>query len=214
MTRARYIVPTLLCGWFSAVVMADIPTTQPLATTQPAVAIRPRQPVPAGWIKIENPTHHFFYFVPKNWRADGHSDAQVNFMIPDSQGHQIGQLMVECVLGCHEQTLEAVAAAQKAAMPKLQPNAKLVHDEMTQMGNRPAWMFVTQETQQGTMMTSRGPMKYVEKAEFTSWVAIEGQMYYYVNVFSQAQDYTRNIAFARRVVDTMEWTNIAPTTQP
>jgi hypothetical protein len=201
----------------ASLAQADVPAAPPtIATTRPTTrAMHAKKPVPKDWKRIENKTYHFYYFVPRTWKVDEHSDDLTNYIVSDAQGNQIGQVMVECPLGCHSATVEQAVKAQKEDDSKLNPGDKWISDEPTQFGDRDAWTYVTEKTEDGYVVSSKGVVSKVPtKMRFATWMSIDGQRYYEIHLFSEAVNYNRNAAFVQRMVGSLAWTAPPTTTQP
>jgi hypothetical protein len=199
----------------SVIANADVPTTNPTAV--PAPTTRPmhaKKPVPKDWVKFENGKGHFVYFVPRTWKAGRKSDEQTDFDFANHTRMEIAQVTVMAFTGCHQADVEELAKVTKEEEPKQQPTAKWIHDEMTDMGGRPAWMYVTEKPQQGIEIWNGVQRKIEIKMRTVIWTAIVGKDYYQVMLDSDGPNYARNMAFAQRVVDSMKWTDDAGTTQP
>ena len=201
----------LLVALLSIITLAADPTTKP--TTQPA-----KPPIPKAWLTIENKSNHFKYHVPPQWTKQQASDTVTVLDLPKPSAPSRGPGDIHighfiAVSGpCHTVTVEDDAKAFRASLPKDHPGAKIVKDEATELGGRPAWLFVYDSSVSVTVTTSRagGPptTSEIKKSVRTYEInTVQGKTLYYISFEGDMGTYTSALPTAQRVFDSLEWTN-------
>ena len=202
----------LLVALFSINTFAVDPTTKP--TTQPSA----KPPIPKAWLTIENKANHFKYRVPPQWTKAQSSDTVtvLDLPKPSAPPRGPGDIRVGRFIAisgpCHAVTVEDDAKAFRASLPKDHPGAKIVKDEATELGGRPAWLFVYDSPVSVMVTTSRngGPPinSEIKKSVRTYEInTVQGKTLYYISFEGDTGTYTSALPTAQRVFDSLEWTN-------
>jgi len=208
----------VLCG-FALVFVTALLTQRVLAadaTTQPATRPSVKAPIPKAWAMIENKTNHFKYRVPPQWSKQQSTDTATVLKLPEPTGNRspldlhVGRFVA--IAGpCHATTIEDDAKDFRSDLAKQQKDAKIVKDEATELGGRPAWLFIF-ETRVTMKMITSGPggqsTREIKKVIRTYEInTVQGKTHYYISFEADPNTYASNLATAQRVLDSLEWTN-------
>ncbi len=197
------ILSIALSGLFlSAAESTTRPATRPSASAK-------KKPIPKDWISIESP-RQFRFWVPKQWRQVGY-----NFTLPQASDGESPTFEVTLPT-CHASSVEEEAAIMRVKMPKDIPGIKIVKDEPTQLGGRSARLFVYEfshdqnaKTPDGGSITLHSSLRIYEV------ITVSGNnTWFFVDYFASPAAFNRGLPFAQKVIDSFEWLDTPPATQP
>ena len=196
--------------WVVSVFLAMVGGLAAAPATQPAVP-------PKDWVKVENATNHFTFYVPKAWQQNQKSDTAAAYVLPHTYPMHPSLFMV--VSGaCHASDVKTDADETRADFQTsiVAKGGKITRDQATTLGGQPAWAFevsvpylvppapprpgVTPSKSPGTKRTTK--VYEVLRAQ--------GNMHYIVTFEADAQFYTTGAAMMKKVLDTFTWAT--PTT--
>jgi hypothetical protein len=227
MRICRSIIAILLTiGASSIAAFAADPATRPAPSTQPATVAK-KEPIPKDWVKETNATYHFELSFPKKWEKNVTNQNQVAYLVfgpgaAKAPGLQAGPgpagepcIFVAVAGKCHRTTVEGYADEVRKAMPTDSPKGKILTDQAATIGDRAAWLFVTEAPVASGMIVVPGHPEQnhevVKKHKTYRLVTVDGDVLYDVSFTGEASAYTAALANAKKVIGTFTWT--APPTE-
>ena len=188
------------------------PTTKPAgpASTRPALTARPaapRRPVPANWLTVVNKANHFKYRIPPTWKVKSQSEVEAQYEIPGATPTDTTTITVQ-VAPCDASTAQEDSKQIKEIFEGKLPNSKIVKDQATTLGDKPAWTVVFERFNTTTRTSRRGnqPPQVTEiKSYFHNSMvtAVLGNVHYFVNFVGPHPD--KNQATIDQMLGSFEW---------
>lgn len=173
-------------------------------TTKPAKA-----PIPSSWLTKSNNTYHFHYRFPPQWVAAQQSDTTTVFKIGPATKVPPAHFVI-LVAPCHESTTEADAAELRKSIATDNPKAKIIKDQATTLGDKPAWLIAydNPQTMTITRRSGNGPPQTTQVQipwMFYQVSYVDGNLHYIVTFDGGAAPYAANLSAAQQVIDSFAW---------
>ena len=196
-------------GWVAGVVLVTVGGLAAVPATRPAT--QPAAP-PKDWVKVDNTTNRFAFYVPKAWEQNQKSDTTAAYFLPHTYAMHPSLFMV--VSGaCHASDVKKDADDSRAEFQTsiVAKGGKITRDEAATLGGQPAWVFELSVPYLVPPPPAR-PGSAASKSPGTKRTTrvyevlrAEGNLHYIVTFEADAQYYTAGLGPVKKVLDTFTW---------
>jgi hypothetical protein len=170
---------------------------------------QPPAGIPANWVLYDNKKFHFKFWAPADWKPTQNGPDGILLApatLQTSLGGSDGESQFAFVANsCGGANLDATVATQRKISQA--QNEKLIEDRAIELAGRPAWFFRIQGG--GPTIGNNVYRSY----QYVYAIFINNEECF-INFDGGESAYNQGLDQAKQIIDSWEWTDAPPTTQP